>query len=115
MERSRTEAYLFSRSYVKSQYQIWTSHILAVTALLTLYTEISLTDLNQTWYSVSILKGLEAYLLLESSVKGLNQIGTLNISRLRFSALTKISMGFCPDMQNFKYGLLSDGLLSYTH
>jgi hypothetical protein len=36
-----------------------------------------------------------------------NHIGLL-------SALTKIILGFCPDVQKFNIGLLSVGLLSYT-
>ena len=38
----------------------------SVTTLWTLYTEHPLTDLNQTWYTVSIWQGLEAYLFSRS-------------------------------------------------
>ena len=43
--------------------------ILTVTALWTLYTVHPLTDLNQTWYTVAIWQGLEAYLFWRSKVK----------------------------------------------
>ena len=38
----------------------------SVTTLLTLYTEHLSTDLNQTWYTVNIWHGLEAYLFSRS-------------------------------------------------
>ena len=41
------------------------------TTLWPLYTEHPSTDLNQTWYAVSILQGLEAYLLRPLTVTDL--------------------------------------------